>query len=552
MAKQIIYDEKARNALKRGVDQLANAVKVTLGPKGRNVVIEKSYGGPTITKDGVTVAKEIELEDKFENIGAEIVKEVASKTNDVAGDGTTTATILAQAMIAEGLKMVSSGVSPIELRQGIETKVAQIVANLKKMSKTISTKEEIAQVASISANDSEIGNIIAEAMEAVGKDGVITVEEGQSFGVVKEVVEGMQFDKGYVSPYMITNSESMKAEFNEPLILITDKKIASIQEILPLLEKIAQSGKKDLVIIADEIEGEALATFVVNKLRGTFNVLGIKAPGFGDRRKAMLEDIAILTGGKFITEEVGLKLEKAEIADLGSARKVVASKEDTVIIEGKGNAEAIKNRVAAIRKEIDITDSDYDKEKLQERLAKLAGGVAVIKVGAATETQMKEKKDRIEDALNATRAAIAEGVVAGGGLALAQAGNAFVELTDKKDDPAGARLVDAAILEPIKQIAANAGKDGSLVLYNIMKEYKNGNKNLGYNAMTDKFEDMFAAGIVDPTKVVRSALEHAASAAIMFLTTEAVIADKPEKKDCGHSGGGMPGGMGGMDPSMMM
>jgi chaperonin GroEL len=550
MAKQIIYDEKARGALKRGVDQLANAVKVTLGPKGRNVVIEKSYGGPTITKDGVTVAKEIELEDKFENIGASLVKEVASKTNDVAGDGTTTATVLAQAMIAEGLKMVASGVSPIDLRKDIENKVAEIVANLKKMSKTIKTKEEIAQVASISANDSEIGNIIAEAMEAVGKDGVITVEEGQSFGVVKEVVEGMQFDKGYVSPYMITNTESMKAEFNEPSILITDKKISSIQEILPLLEKMAQSGKKDLVIIADEIEGEALATFVVNKLRGTFNVLGIKAPGFGDRRKAMLEDIAILTGGKFITEEVGLKLDKAEITDLGSARKVVASKEDTVIVEGKGSVEAIKNRVTQIRKEMAAADSDYDKEKLQERLAKLSGGVAVIKVGAATETEMKEKKDRIEDALNATRAAVAEGVVAGGGLALAQAGNAFNELTDKTEDTPGARLVDTAILEPMKQIAANAGKDGSLILYNIIKEYKAGNKNLGYNAMTDKFEDMFTAGIVDPTKVVRSALEHASSAAIMFLTTEAVIAEKPEKKECGH-GGGAPAGYGGMDPSMM-
>jgi len=550
MAKQIIYDEKARNALKRGVDQLTNAVKVTLGPKGRNVVIEKSYGGPTITKDGVTVAKEIELEDKFENIGAELIKEVASKTNDAAGDGTTTAALLAQAMITEGLKMVSSGVSPIELRQGMEKKVAEIVANLKKMSKTISTKEEIAQVASISANDKEIGQIIAEAMEAVGKDGVITVEEGQTFGVTKEVVEGMQFDKGYVSGYMMTNTETMKAEFNEPYILITDKKIASVQEILPLLEKIAQSGKKDLVIIADEIEGEALATFVVNKLRGTFNVLGIKAPGFGDRRKAMLEDIAILTGGKFITEEVGLKLEKAEISDLGSARKVVSSKDDTTIVEGKGDKKAINNRVAAIRKELEITDSDYDKEKLQERLAKLAGGVAVIKVGAATETEMKEKKDRIEDALNATRAAVAEGVVAGGGLTLAQAGNAFTELTDKKDDPAGSKLVDIAVLEPIKQIAANAGKDGSLVLYNIMKEYKAGNKNLGYNAMTDKFEDMFAVGIVDPTKVVRSALENAASATIMFLTTEAVIADKPEKKEHNH-GGGSAGGYGGMDPSMM-
>lgn len=550
MAKQIIFDEKARSALKKGVDQLANAVKVTLGPKGRNVVIEKSYGGPTITKDGVTVAKEIQLEDKFENIGAELVKEVASKTNDVAGDGTTTATVLAQAMISEGLKMVSSGVSPIELRSGIEKKVAEIVDNLKKMSKTIKTKDEIAQVASISANDKEIGGIIAEAMEAVGKEGVITVEEGQTFGVTKEVVEGMQFDKGYVSGYMVTNTETMKAEFNEPQILITDKKISSIQEVLPLLEKMVQSGKKDLVIIADEIEGEALATFVVNKLKGIFNVLGVKAPGFGDRRKAILEDIAILTGGKFITEEVGLKLENVTIEDLGSARKVVSSKEETTIVEGKGDKKAIEARVSAIRKELEMIDSDYDKEKLQERLAKLSGGVAVIKVGAATETEMKEKKDRIEDALNATRAAQAEGIVVGGGLALAQAGNAFNELTDKKEDPAGAKLVDAAILEPIKQIAANAGQDGSLILYNIMKEYKAGNKNLGYNAMTNKFEDMFAAGIVDPTKVVRSALENAASAAIMFLTTEAVIAEKPEKKD-DHGHGSMPGGYGGMDPSMM-
>ncbi|MEK7557767.1 MAG: chaperonin GroEL [Patescibacteria group bacterium] len=550
MAKQIIYGEKARNALKRGVDQLANAVKVTLGPKGRNVVIDKSYGAPTITKDGVTVAKEIELEDKFENLGAQLVKEVASKTNDVSGDGTTTATVLAQAMITEGLKLVSSGISPIEIRNGIEKKVATIVANLKKMSKVISTKEQIAQVASISANDKEIGNIIAEAMESVGKDGIITVEEGQSFGVVKEVVEGMQFDKGYISPYMITNSESMKAEVEDPFILITDKKISSLQEILPLLEKMAQSGKKDLVIIADEIDGEALATFVVNKLRGTFNVLGIKAPGFGDRRKAMLEDIAILTGGKFITEEVGLKLENTVVEDLGQARKVIASKDDTIIIEGRGDEKAIKNRVAQIRKEIEIIDSDYDKEKLQERLAKLSGGVAVIKVGAATEVEMKEKKDRIEDALNATRAAVAEGIVLGGGLALAVAGNAFIELSDEKEDAVGTTIVDTAILEPIKQIATNAGKDGSLVLYNIISEHKKGNTNIGYNAAMDKFEDLIEAGIVDPTKVVRSALEHASSAAIMFLTTESVITDLPEKKDsCGH--GDMGGGMGGMNPGMM-
>ncbi|MFH1233945.1 MAG: chaperonin GroEL [Patescibacteria group bacterium] len=551
MSKQIIYGEKARNALKRGVDQLANAVKVTLGPKGRNVVLDKNYGAPTITKDGVTVAKEIELEDKFENIGAELVKEVASKTNDVAGDGTTTAIVLAQAMITEGLKLVSSGISPIEIRSGIEKKVANIVANLKKMSKVISTKEQIAQVASISANDKEIGNIIAEAMESVGKDGVITVEEGQSFGVVKEVVEGMQFDKGYVSPYMITNSESMKAEVEDPFILITDKKISGLQEILPLLEKMAQSGKKDLVIIADEIEGEALATFVVNKLRGTFNVLGIKAPGFGDRRKSMLEDIAILTGGIFITEEVGLKLENTTIENLGQARKVIASKDDTTIIEGKGDDKAIKNRVAQIRKEIEVTESDYDKEKLQERLAKLSGGVAVIKVGAATEVEMKEKKDRIEDALNATRAAVAEGIVPGGGLGLAVAGNAFAELSDKKEDSAGTTIVDTAILEPIKQIATNAGKDGSLVLYNIISEHKKGNVNIGYNAVSDKFENLIESGIVDPTKVVRSALEHAASAAIMFLTTEAVITDLPEKKD-NHGHNDMGGGMGGMNPSMMM
>ncbi len=551
MAKQIIYSEKARNALKKGVDQLADAVKVTLGPKGRNVVIDKGFGAPTITKDGVTVAKEVELDDKFENLGAEIIKEVASKTNDVAGDGTTTATILAQAMISEGLKLVSSGVDPIEIRQGMEKKVKDIVDNLKKMSKTISTKEEIAQVASISANDKEIGQIIAEAMDAVGKDGVITVEEGQSFGVVKEVVEGMQFDKGYISPYMITNSDSMKAEFEDPYILLTDKKISSIQEILPLLEKMAQAGKKDLVIIAEDIDGEALATFVVNKLRGTFNVLGIKAPGFGDRKKSMMDDIATLIGGKVISEEVGLKLENVDMDDLGQARKVIATKDDTTIIEGKGDEGKIKSRVEQIKKEIEVSDSDYDKEKLQERLAKLAGGVAVIKVGAATEAEMKEKKDRIEDALNATRAAVEEGVVPGGGLALATAGNAFEELSDKKEDKPGERIIDVAIIEPIKQIAHNAGKDGSLVLYNIMSAHKKGENNIGYNAVSNKFEDLVQAGIIDPTKVVRSALEHSSSAAIMFLTTEAVITDKPEDKEEGHNHGGMSGGMGGMNPGMM-
>ena len=551
MAKQIIFDEKARSALKRGVDQLANAVKVTLGPKGRNVVIDKSYGAPVITKDGVTVAKEIELEDKFENIGAEIVKEVASKTNDAAGDGTTTATILAQAMIAEGLKMVSSGISPIEIKLGMEKKTAEIVAHLKKMSKKISSKEEITQVASISANNRELGEKIAEAMEKVGKDGVVTVEEGQSFGVEVEAVEGMQFDKGYVSPYMITDSEKMRSEFSDTLILITDKKIASVQEILPVLEKVVQSGKKDLVIIADEIEGEAMATFVVNKLRGTFNVLAIKAPGFGDRREAMLEDIAILTGGRLITEKVGLKLENAELSDLGHARKVVSTKDNTTIVDGRGEEKVIKARIEQIKKEKEASDSDYDKEKLQERLAKLSGGVAVIKVGAATETEMKEKKDRIEDALNATRAAIEEGVVPGGGLALALAANAFADLAEDNKESVGGKIIDIAILEPIKQLAANAGKDGSLILYNIIKEHKSGKTNYGYNAMTDKFEDMIEAGIIDPTKVVRSALEHAASAAAMFLTTEAVITDKPEAKEQG--GGGMPGGgMGGMGGGMGM
>jgi len=547
MAKQIIYNEQARNALKRGVDKLADAVKVTLGPKGRNVVLDKTYGAPVITKDGVTVAKEIELSDKFENVGAEIIKEVASKTNDIAGDGTTTATVLAQAMITEGLKLVSSGINPIEIKQDMERKAKEIVAKLKSMSKKVSTKEEIAQVASISANDPEIGNIIAEAMESVGKDGVITVEEGQSFGIEKEIVEGMQFDKGYVSPYMVTSAETMKAEFNEPLILITDKKLSSIQEVLPLLEKIAQSGKRDLVIIADEIEGDALTTFVLNKLRGTFNVLGIKAPGFGDRKKNMLDDIAVITGGKVITEEMGLKLETTEIVDLGKARKVVATKDDTTIVEGKGLPAKVKERIKQIKKEIEMSETGYDKEKLQERLAKLSGGVAVIKVGAATETEMKEKKDRIEDALNATRAAVEEGFVPGGGLALAHASNAFAELTDKKTDTPGARIIDSAILEPIKQIAANGGKDGALILYNIMGEHRKGNINVGYNAATDIFEDLIKAGVIDPTKVVRSALEHAVSAASMFLTTEAVITDIPEKKD--DHGQGMSGGM---NPEMMM
>lgn len=537
MAKQIIFDDKARASLKRGVDQLANAVKVTLGPKGRNVVIDRGFGSPIITKDGVTVAKEIELEDKFENIGAALVKEVASKTNDLAGDGTTTATVLAQAIINEGLKLVAAGINPIEIRHGIEKEVSEVVNKLKKMSKQISTKEEIAQVASISANDPEIGKIIAEAMDSVGNEGVITVEEGQSFGVEKEVVEGMQFDKGYVSHYMVTNTETMKAEMEDPYILITDRKVSAVQDILPLLEKVLQTGKKELVVIAEDIDGEALTTFVVNKLRGVFSVVGIKAPGFGDRRKAMLEDIAALTGGRVISEEVGLKLDSADLSDLGQARRVIVSKDNTTIVEGKGDQAKIKSRIDQIKKEKEAADSDFDRDKLQERLAKMAGGVAVIKVGAATEVEMKEKKDRIEDALNATRAATLEGVVPGGGLALALASEAF-ELADNSG--VGRQIVAGAILEPIKQIAANAGQDGSFILYNIIEKNKNSKSAIGYNAANGKFEDMIAAGIIDPTKVVRCALEHAASAAMMFLTTEAVITDKKDDKcSCTDQAGAM-------------
>jgi chaperonin GroEL len=555
MPKQIIFNEKARLSLKRGADQLANAVKVTLGPKGRNVVIDKGYGAPTITKDGVTVAKAIELEDKFENIGAEIIKEAAAKTNDSAGDGTTTAAVLAQAIINNGLKLVSAGVNPIEIRKGVEKRVTQIVNELKKMSKQIFSQEEIAQVASISANDKEIGKIIAEAMDSVGKEGVITVEEGQSFGIEKEVVEGMQFDKGYISPYMITNQDTMKAEMSDPYILITDKKISSVQEVLPILEKAVQSGKKDLVIIAEDIEGEALATFVVNKLRGTFNVLGVKAPGFGDRRKAMLEDIAILTGARLVSEEVGLKLDKAELSDLGQARKVVSSKDNTTIVDGKGDEKEIKLRIETIKKEKELADSDFDKEKLQERLAKLVGGVAVIKVGAATETEMKEKKFRIEDALNATKAAVEEGIVPGGSLSLLTAcyGKNFVGFEDEIKNQnskisVGERIINQSILEPIKIIAYNAGVDGSLIFQRIIEENKKGDSVIGYDAANGEFVDMVKEGIVDPTKVVRSALENAASAAMMFLTIEAVIADKPEDKNNDHYQGapdmsGMPGMM---------
>ena len=544
MAKQILFNEQARQALKKGVDILANAVKITLGPRGRNVVLDKSYGSPTITKDGVTVAKDIELPDKFENMGAELVKEVASKTNDVAGDGTTTATLLAQAIINEGFKNVAAGANPLALKRGIEKAVAAVVEELKNNISKPVKGEEIMNVASISANDAEIGSVIAKAMKEVGENGVITVEESQSFGIETEVVKGMRFDKGYVSPYMITNVDAMKAEYSDAQILITDKKISSVDEILPLLEKVAQSGRKELVIIADEVDGQALATFVVNKLRGTFNVLAVKAPGFGDRRKEMLQDIAILTGGKVISEDVGLKLDGVVLEDLGRADKIISTKDHTTVVGGKGNENEVKDRVAQIKKLIEQTDSEFDREKLQERLAKLSGGVGVIKVGAATETEMKEKKHRIEDAVAATKAAIEEGIVPGGGVALLRARNVLVNLKLEGDEKIGSNILFRALEEPVRQIAENAGKDGSVVA----EEVKKLTGSIGYNAETDKYEDMIAAGIVDPTKVTRTALQNSASIASMFLTTEAVVTDIPEKKD-EHSGG-MPGGMGGMGGGM--
>ncbi len=546
MAKQIKFDEQARRQLKKGVDKLANAVKVTLGPKGRNVVLDKGFGSPEITNDGVTIAKEIELENKFENIGASLVKEAAEKTNDLAGDGTTTATLLTQAIVTQGLKNVTAGANPLALKQGIEKGVKAVIVALKKMSKSVTGKAEITQVATISAEDAEVGDLIAEAIQAVGKDGVITVEESQTFGLSKETVKGMRFDKGYVSPYMVTNTEKMQAEYEDPYILITDKKISSIQEILPLLEKITQSGKKDIILIAEDVDGDALATLVVNKLRGTFNALAIKAPGFGDRRKEMLEDIAVLTGGQVISEEVGLKLENAEVKMLGRARKVIADKEDTTIVEGKGNKADIEARVNQIKTELDKSDSDFDKEKIQERLAKLAGGVAVIRVGAATEAEQKYKQAKIEDALNATRAAIAEGIIPGGGVALIRALNAFDDLKARGEQKIGISILKRALEEPLRQIAINAGQDGAVVVDEVKKK-KGG---YGYNAAKNKYQDLFEAGIIDPTKVARSALENAASAAAMFLTTECVVTDLPEKNTCSHGaapmGGGMPGGMPGM------
>src|SRR3989339_90286 len=547
MAKQIVYGQEARDALKRGVDKLANAVKVTLGPKGCTVILDKGFGEPVNTKDGVTVAKEIELSDKMENVGAELVKQAATKTSDVAGDGTTTATLLAQSMINAGIKNVTAGANPQAVKRGIDRSVEEVVSFLKKSSKQIASQEEIAQVASIAANDPQIGKVIAEAMKEVGKDGVITVEESQSFGIQKELVQGMQFDKGYVSPYMVTDAEKMTAELKDPYILITDQKISSIQIILPLLEKLAQSGRKELVIIAEEVEGDALATLVVNKLRGTFNALAIKAPGFGDRRKEMLRDLGILTGGKVISEEVGLKLENAKLEDLGEAAKVTATKEETTIVGGVGKKADVDARITQIRKEIDAADSDFDREKLHERLAKLAGGVAVIKVGAATETEMKEKKDRIEDALAATKAAVEEGILAGGGVALLRAIPKLDELDlEEEDEKVGVNIVRRALEEPIRQIAINAGKDGAVVA----EEVKRQSGNFGYNALKNKYEDLTKAGIIDPTKVARTALQNAASVASMFLLTEAVVTDEPEKEGKGGGHGRMPGGMGmggGMD-----
>lgn len=545
MAKDIQYDEVCRDGLRAGANKLANAVKVTLGPKGRNVVIDKGFGSPVITKDGVTVAKEVELENKIENIGAEIIKEAASKTNDVAGDGTTTATVLAQAIVNEGLKNVVAGVNPLSLKRGIDKGVAAVLDFLKdKLSKPVTTKAEKAQVASISANDPEIGEIIAEAIAEVGDDGVVTVEESQSFGLEKEKVEGMQFDKGYVSHYMVTNPDRMEAEYRDPMILITDKKISAVAEIVPILEKVAQTGKKELVIIAEDVDGEALATLVVNKLRGTFQTLAIKAPGFGDRRKEMLEDIAVLTGGRVITEDVGMKLDNVELSDLGRAGKVKASKDNTTIIEGKGDKATLDNRIAQIKKMIDETDSDFDREKLTERLAKLSGGVAVLRVGAATETEMAEKKHRIEDALAATKAAMAEGIVAGGGTALIRALKALDGLKLDHEEMIGLNILRRALEEPLRQIAANAGYEGSVVVEEVKK--RSGNE--GFNAATNQYEDMVKAGIIDPAKVTRSALENAASAASMLLTTEAVITEIPKKDEGGAAGGGMPGmgGMGGM------
>ena len=537
MAKQLNFDESARQALLRGVQKIARAVKATLGPSGRNVILEKKFGSPTITKDGVTVAKEIELSDPYENMGAQLVKEVSSKTSDVAGDGTTTATVLAESIYSEGLRNVTAGANPTSLQRGIMKATEAVVAKLKEISVPVTKATEIAQVATVSANwDLEIGKIIADAMDKVGKDGTITVEEAKSIETSLEVVEGMQFDKGYLSPYFVTSAESMEAIIENGYILIHEKKISSLKDMLPLLEKVARSGKP-LLIIAEDVEGEALATLVVNRLRGTLNICAVKAPGFGDRRKAMLEDIAVLTGGRCITEDLGIKLENIDLSDLGSAKRITVDKENTTIVEGNGTSEAIAGRVAQIRRQIDETTSDYDREKLQERLAKLAGGVAVINVGAATETEMKEKKARVEDALHATRAAVEEGIVPGGGVALIRAQVAIDGLTLTGDEATGADIVRRAIEAPLRQLAANAGVEGAL----IVAEVKKGTGNTGYNVATGEYVDLIKAGVVDPTKVTRSALQNAASISGLLLTTECLIADIPkeEKAEAPHSHGDM-------------
>src|SRR5512132_2308465 len=541
--KELKYDADARRALEEGVDAVANAVKVTLGPKGRYVVLDKKFGAPTITNDGVTIAREIEVEDVFENQGAQLVREVATATNDVAGDGTTTATLLAQTIVRHGLKNVAAGANPLGLRRGIEKAVDEVVENLReKQSKEIAGKEQIARVAAISAADDEIGNVIADAIDKVGKDGVVNVEEGQTFGMELEFTEGMQFDKGYISPYMVTDQDRMEAVLDEPYVLIANQKIGSVRDILPVLEQVMQGGKP-LVIVAEDVEGESLATLVVNKLRGTFTGVAVKAPGFGDRRKRMLEDIAILTGGEVITEEMGLKLENTQLSQLGKARRVVVTKDTTTIIDGAGDSEGIKGRINQIKNEIENTDSDFDREKLQERLAKLAGGVAVVKVGAATETEMKEKKHRVEDALQATRAALEEGIVPGGGVALLRAQDAIKLDGFEGDEHTGAQIIYRALEEPLRQIANNAGLEGSVVVNDVRRAK---GENQGLNADTGEIVDLVAAGVIDPAMVTRSALQNAASIGKNILTTEAIIAEMPEQ----NGGGGMPGGMGGMDGMM--
>jgi chaperonin GroEL len=543
MAKQLSYAEDARRRLEAGVNKLADAVKVTLGPKGRNVVIDKKWGAPTITKDGVTVAREIELEDAYENMGAQLAKEVATKTNDIAGDGTTTATVLAQAMVREGLRNVAAGANPMLLKRGMDQAVERVVEEISSVAREIETQDEIAHVAAISANnDEEIGKVIADAMDKVGKDGVITVEESQTFGMELDFVEGMQFDKGYISPYFATDTERMETVFEDPYVLIANQKISAVQDLLPVLEKVMQGGRP-LVIISEDVEGEALATLVVNKIRGTFQSAAVKAPGFGERRKAMLQDIAILTGGQVISEEVGLKLENTSLDLLGRARKIVITKDDTTVVEGAGSEDDIKGRISQIKSEIERTDSDWDREKLQERLAKLSGGVAVVKVGAATETELKEKKHRIEDALSATRAAVEEGIVAGGGTALLQAEKSLAKIDLEGDRYTGAQIVRAALAEPLRWIANNAGLEGSVVVEKV-RDMGNGE---GLDALTGDYGDLLKKGIIDPAKVTRSALQNAASIASLLLTTEALVADKPEPKENGAAGGGHDHGMGGMD-----